>query len=821
MMCQIMIQCKHIDQHGGVEMVQEINSQIFPLIPLRGTLVFPHMVTPLEVGRTRSIEAIEQTMLRDRRIVLAAQHQVATEEPEPDDIYKVGTLCEIKQILKVPEGQVRILVEGLERVILEDINDADGYYETLVTVVPETDGEMDEFELEALMRIVREEFEKYVRLGKKIPAEVLMSISSIENYHRLADTIASQLSVSFEEKQRLLEVFPIDKRLEGLLALLYREGEILGLEKSIQQRVRKQMEKSQREYYLREQIKAIQVELGERDEKGSTEIEELKEKLQKAKLPKEAKAKTLHEIHRLERMAPMSAEATVVRNYIDWMLSLPWSKRTKDRLDLNVAEATLNEDHYALDKVKERILEFLAVRQLTKSSKGPILCLVGPPGVGKTSLAQSVGSALNRKFSRLSLGGVRDEAEIRGHRRTYIGAMPGKVIQTMKTVGTLNPVIVLDEIDKLTSDLRGDPASALLEVLDPEQNHQFGDHYLEVPFNLSEVLFITTANVLHSIPHPLRDRMEIIEIPGYTEYEKFEIAKRHLWPKQMANNGLREDQVQISDNAIYMVINEYTKEAGVRSLERRLGAICRKVATEIVKGNIESARITVSNLNKYLGMPRYRQAQSDNEDKVGVATGLAYTQVGGEILQIEVTVVQGKGKLTLTGKLGDVMKESAHAALSYLRSRSNELDIDPKFHEQCDIHMHIPEGAIPKDGPSAGITIATALASALTNRPVKHDVSMTGEITLRGRVLPIGGVKEKLLGAHRAGITKVLLPVENEKDLEEIPDTVLNKLSIIFVDHMDEVLSHALYSQALTSDHPLEFMFPQDVPMEEQPWIGE
>lgn len=802
-------------------MVQEINSQIFPLIPLRGTLVFPHMVTPLEVGRTRSIEAIEQTMLRDRRIVLAAQHQVATEEPEPDDIYKVGTLCEIKQILKVPEGQVRILVEGLERVILEDINDADGYYETLVTVVPETDGEMDEFELEALMRIVREEFEKYVRLGKKIPAEVLMSISSIENYHRLADTIASQLSVSFEEKQRLLEVFPIDKRLEGLLALLYREGEILGLEKSIQQRVRKQMEKSQREYYLREQIKAIQVELGERDEKGSTEIEELKEKLQKAKLPKEAKAKTLHEIHRLERMAPMSAEATVVRNYIDWMLSLPWSKRTKDRLDLNVAEATLNEDHYALDKVKERILEFLAVRQLTKSSKGPILCLVGPPGVGKTSLAQSVGSALNRKFSRLSLGGVRDEAEIRGHRRTYIGAMPGKVIQTMKTVGTLNPVIVLDEIDKLTSDLRGDPASALLEVLDPEQNHQFGDHYLEVPFNLSEVLFITTANVLHSIPHPLRDRMEIIEIPGYTEYEKFEIAKRHLWPKQMANNGLREDQVQISDNAIYKVINEYTKEAGVRSLERRLGAICRKVATEIVKGNIESARITVSNLNKYLGMPRYRQAQSDNEDKVGVATGLAYTQVGGEILQIEVTVVQGKGKLTLTGKLGDVMKESAHAALSYLRSRSNELDIDPKFHEQCDIHMHIPEGAIPKDGPSAGITIATALASALTNRPVKHDVSMTGEITLRGRVLPIGGVKEKLLGAHRAGITKVLLPVENEKDLEEIPDTVLNKLSIIFVDHMDEVLSHALYSQALTSDHPLEFMFPQDVPMEEQPWIGE
>lgn len=802
-------------------MVQETNSQLFPLIPLRGTLVFPHMVTPLEVGRTRSIEAIEQTMLRDRRIVLAAQHQVATEEPQPDDIYKVGTLCEVKQILKVPEGQVRILVEGLKRVVLEEIHDADGYYETLVTVVPEIDGDMDEFELEALVRIVKEEFEKYVRLGKKIPAEVLISVGSIEERHRLADTIASQLNVSFDEKQKILEVFPVDKRLEELLALLYREGEILGLEKNIQQRVRKQMEKAQREYYLREQIKAIQLELGERDEKGGTEAEELKEKLQKVKLPKEAKAKTLHEIHRLERMSPMSAEATVVRNYIDWMLSLPWSKRTKDRLDLHLAEETLDSDHYALDKVKERILEFLAVRQLTKSSKGPILCLVGPPGVGKTSLAQSVGSALNRNFSRISLGGVRDEAEIRGHRRTYIGAMPGRIIQTMKTVASINPVIVLDEIDKLASDFRGDPASALLEVLDPEQNHRFGDHYLEVPFDLSEILFITTANVLHSIPPALRDRMEIIEIPGYTEYEKFEIARRHLWSKQMDNNGLNEDQIQISDNAIYKIINEYTKEAGVRGLERRLGAVCRKVATEIVKGNMVSARITISNLNKYLGMPRYRHKQADDQDKVGVATGLAYTQVGGEILHIEVTVVQGKGKLTLTGKLGEVMRESAHAALSYLRSRADELDVDPKFHEQCDIHMHIPEGAIPKDGPSAGITIATALASALTNRPVKHDVSMTGEITLRGRVLPIGGVKEKLLGAHRAGISNILLPVENEKDLEEIPDTVLNKLNIIFVDHMDDVLSHALHSEALTSDHPLEFMVPQEVSVEEQPWIGD
>ncbi|NLL47145.1 MAG: endopeptidase La [Firmicutes bacterium] len=804
-------------------MVQPTLGKSYPLLPLRGTLVFPHMVTPLEVGRARSIEAVEQSMLGDGRIVLAAQHQLAVEEPQPEDIYDVGTLCEIKQLLRVPEGQIRILVEGISRVKLEHIDDAEGYYETFVTEVPETDGDMDSYEREALMRVVREEFEKYVRLGKKIPAEVLMSVSSIENVHRLADTIASQLNVTLEEKQRLLEVFLVDKRLEAILGLLYREGEILGLEKSIQQRVRKQMEKAQREYYLREQMKAIQVELGERDEKGSTEVEELKAKLDKAKLPKEAKAKVLHEIHRLERMAPMAAEATVVRNYIDWMLSLPWSKRTKDRIDLNVAEELLDQDHYGLDKVKERILEFLAVRQLTKSSKGPILCLVGPPGVGKTSLAQSVGKALNRNFSRLSLGGVRDEAEIRGHRRTYIGSMPGRIIQTMKTVGSLNPVIVLDEIDKLASDFRGDPASALLEVLDPEQNHRFGDHYLEVPFDLSEVLFITTANTLHSIPPALRDRMEVIEIPGYTEYEKFEIAKRHLWPKQLANNGLQENQLQISDNTIYKIIREYTKEAGVRTLERRLGTVCRKRATEIVKGQTNGSRVNVSNLHKYLGVPRYQISAINEEDKVGVATGLAFTQVGGETLTIEVTVVDGKGKLTLTGQLGDVMQESAQAALSYLRSRAADLGIDSKFHESRDIHMHIPEGAIPKDGPSAGITIATALASALTNRPVRHELSMTGEITLRGRVLPIGGVKEKLLAAHRAGITHVLLPVENAKDLEEIPASVLGKLRITLVDHMDEVLAHALYPEAI-SEQPLPFLVPEvEVPpvVSDESWMGE
>ena len=801
-------------------MAQKVTSQMFPLLPLRGMLVFPYMVTPLEVGRHRSIEAIEQAMVGDGRIVLATQHQVDTEEPQPEEIYHVGTLCEIKQLLKVPEGQVRVLVEGLARVTLEHIDDANGYYEAYVTVVPEMNGEMNSLELDALVRSVREEFGKYVRLGKKIPAEVLMSVTNIEDPHRLADTIASQLLVSFQEKQRLLEILPVDKRLEAILGLLYREGEILNLEKSIQQRVRKQMEKAQREYYLREQIKAIQVELGERDEKGKSETEELKEKLQKGKLPKEAKAKVLHEIHRLERMAPMSAEATVVRNYIDWMLSLPWSKRTKDRLDLNVAEEILDRDHYGLEQVKERILEFLAVRQLTKNSKGPILCLVGPPGVGKTSLAQSVGNALNRSFARLSLGGVRDEAEIRGHRRTYIGSMPGRIIQTMRTVGSRNPVIVLDEIDKLASDFRGDPASALLEVLDPEQNNRFGDHYLEVPFDLSEVLFITTANVLHSIPPPLRDRMEVITIPGYTEYEKFEIAKRHLWPKQLQANGLRPEQIQIYDNTIFKVINEYTKEAGVRTLERRLGTICRKVATEIVKGQITTARITVSNLHKYLGVRRYTQTMADQEDKVGVATGLAYTQVGGEILSIEVTVIDGKGKLTLTGKLGEVMRESAQAALSYVRSRAVELGIDPRFHENKDIHMHIPEGAVPKDGPSAGITIATALASALTNRPVRHDVSMTGEITLRGRVLPIGGVKEKLLAAHRAGISRVLLPIENEKDLEEVPANILGKLQISFVEHMDQVLAHALYPEPVEPETPA-FMVPEAAPVVDEPWMGE
>lgn len=801
-------------------MTKNDRSQKFPLLPLRGTLVFPHMVTPFEVGRERSIQAVEKAMLGDRRIVLAAQHRAGVEEPQPDDIYNIGTLCEIKQILKMPDGSLRILVEGLERVVVDELEDIDGYYEATITI-PEPDNEKRrDHEIIALVRTVHENFEEYVRLSKKIPTEVVPAVTSITDPGRLADTVIGQLGVELEEKQQVLETFSPYERLEQVLGVLFRELEIVSLEKTIKQRVRKQMDQAQREYYLREQIKAIQKELGEGDERAS-EAEELRKRLNKAKLPKEAKAKVLHEIRRLEKMPPMSAESGVIRTYLDWMLSLPWSVRTKDRLDLAAAEQILERDHYGLVKVKERILEYLAVRQLAANLKTPILCLVGPPGVGKTSLAASVAEALDRKFVRLSLGGVRDEAEIRGHRRTYIGAMPGKIIQAMKTAGSKNPVILLDEIDKLGSDFRGDPASALLEVLDPEQNQNFGDHYLEVPFDLSEVLFITTANVLYTIPGPLRDRMEVIEIPGYTDEEKLNIAKRHLWPKQLDNHGLAAEQVRISDNTILKIISEYTREAGVRTLERMLATICRKVAAEVVRGNTTTVRITLSNLNKYLGTPRYRHTEAEHEDRVGVANGLAYTQYGGEILAIEVTVVQGKGRLTLTGKLGEVMRESAQAALSYLRSRAADLDIDPEFHEKYDIHIHVPEGAVPKDGPSAGITIAVALASALTGRPVRHDLSMTGEITLRGRVLPIGGVKEKLLAAHRAGIYNVLLPADNTRDLQEMPENILRKMNIEFVEHMDEVMEKALLDKPDEDDADLAFIPGADNGSSDQAWVGE
>lgn len=794
-----------------------MKEMVYPLLALRGIIVFPNMVTPLEVGRELSIQALEAAMTNDRKLVLAAQKDASVIEPLQEDIFTVGTLCEVKQLLKMPEGQFRVLIEGIQRVKISYFIENSDFFE--VAVQPMESQVSYDIEVEALRRSVLDFFEKYVKMSKKIPNEAIGSVGSISDPDRFADAVAGQIITKIEEKQPLLEETSVKARLELLLQLLAQELDLLELEKKIQIKVRKQMERTQREYYLREQMKAIQGELGDKDDRTS-EVEEYKKKLKEAKLPKEAKAKVIHELHRFEKMPPMAAEAVVVRNYLDWMLALPWSKITKDRLDINEAELILDRDHYGLAKVKQRILEYLAVRQLTKELKGPILCLVGPPGVGKTSLARSVAEALGRKFVRISLGGVRDEAEIRGHRRTYVGALPGRIIQGMKTAGSRNPVFLLDEIDKLASDFRGDPTSALLEALDPEQNDTFSDHYLEVPFDLSQVMFLTTANVLYQIPAPLRDRMEVIEIPGYTELEKLEIAKRHLWPKQLKAHGLNEDQVIISDNTFVRVISNYTREAGVRNLERELAAICRKIATEIVRGGKTPVRVTVSSLHKYLGAPKFTHQLMDTEDRVGVATGLAFTSVGGELLSIEVTIVKGKGKIILTGKLGEVMRESAQTAISYIRSRANQLGIEADFHEKYDIHVHVPEGAIPKDGPSAGITIATAVVSALTGRPVKRDVAMTGEITLRGRVLPIGGVKEKLLAAHRGGIPHVLLPKENEKNLEDIPDEVLRKIEIEFVDHMDSVLEIALgeAEEEQGNDEKLDFVPPEEF-SDSQQWI--
>lgn len=790
------------EQHG--EFSRSMTDERLPLLALRGMLVFPYTVTPLDVGRERSIHALEEAMIQDRLLVLAAQKDARVAEPGPDDLYRIGTLAEIKQLLKMPEGQLKVLVEGLRRIRIKDFVQSDPFVQVIVEEVSlPTEEEIDiDPEMEALMRSTVEQFERYVKLSKKLPAEVLISISGIEEPARLADNIAAQLSVPLEVKQQLLSIIDVRERLEELLVVLSREMEILELEKRIHLRVRKQMEKSQKEYYLREQMKAIQKELGEQDEHRS-EIEEYRDKIRKAKMPKEAREKAESELSRLEKMPPMAAEAVVVRNYLDWLVSLPWAKKTRDRLDVAAAARILDADHYGLDKVKERILEFLAVRQLTKNMKGPILCLVGPPGVGKTSLAQSIAKSLKRNFVRFSLGGVRDEAEIRGHRRTYVGAMPGKIIQAIRKAGSSNPVILLDEVDKMTYDFRGDPSSALLEVLDPEQNSNFGDHYLEVTYDLSDVMFITTANVLGNIPRPLLDRMEVISIAGYTEEEKLEIAKRHLLPKQIQANGLKEDQIQVSENTLRKLIQEYTRESGVRNLEREIASVCRKAAKEIVQGEKPPIRVTVTKLEALLGKPRYRHTRAEIEDRVGVVTGLAYTQFGGDILSIEITVVPGKGKLILTGQLGDVMKESAQAAFSYVRSIAGQLGIPADFHEHNDIHIHVPEGAVPKDGPSAGIAITTALASALSNRAVRGDVAMTGEVTLRGRVLPIGGVKEKLLAAHRAGITTVLLPEENKKDLEEIPKNIQKRLKIHLVTEMDEVLHLALVP-------PVEEDKPQD-----------
>lgn len=763
--------------------------RILPLLPLRGILVFPNMVLHLDVGRERSINALEQAMVEDSQVLLVAQKEARVDEPKPEDIYGIGTIAQIKQMLKLPGGTIRVLVEGLSRATIRDFKATEPFFQVQVDEIEEDN--MRSVEIEALMRSNIFHFEQYIKLSKKIPPETLVTISAIDEPGRLADIISSHLSLKIQQKQEILESLSPRKRLEKLGEIISHEMEVLEMERKINLRVRKQMERTQKEYYLREQMKAIQKELGEKDERMA-EAEEYREKIDGAGLPDEVREKSLKEVERLEKMPPAAAEAVVIRNYLDWILALPWSKQTEDRLDLVAAEKILDEDHYGLQKVKERIVEYLAVRQLAKKLKGPILCLVGPPGVGKTSLAKSVARALERNFVRVSLGGVRDEAEIRGHRRTYVGALPGRIIQGMRQAKSQNPVFLLDEIDKMSTDFRGDPSAALLEVLDPEQNNTFSDHYLEMPFDLSPVMFITTANVLYNIPQPLLDRMETIYLPGYTEEEKQKIAERYLFPKQLKEHGLDKEQLSVSEKTLRKIIRHFTREAGVRNLERQLAAICRKVAKEVVRDKKKRAVIQAQNLEKYLGVPRYRFGVAEKDDEVGVATGLAWTEAGGDTLGIEVTLMKGKGQLLLTGKLGEVMRESAQAALSYIRSRVRELDINESFHEAYDIHIHIPEGAIPKDGPSAGITMATALISALTQRPVRHAVAMTGEITLRGRVLPVGGVKEKVLAAHRAGIKTILLPAENKKDLTEIPENVRRKLELVFVEHMDQVLQYAL-----------------------------
>ncbi len=760
-----------------------------PLLPLRGILVFPYMVIHLDVGRSKSVLAIEEAMLRDRIIFLATQREAQTDDPDEKDIFKIGTVAEVKQLLKLPGGTIRVLVEGVARARARRYVADEPHFQV------EVEQYSEEFEknseIEALMRSLIYQFEQYVKLSKRIPPETVVSVVNLDEPGRLADIIASHLALRLEDKQIVLEAVNIKTRLEKLCAIVARELEIVELERKINIRVRKQMEKTQKEYYLREQIKAIQKELGEKDERMA-EGEELREKISEAKLPKEVEEKALKEVERLEKMPPMAAEAAVVRNYLDWLLSLPWNKSTRDRLDFKVAETILEEDHYGLKTVKERILEYLAIRKLAKKMKGPIICFVGPPGVGKTSLGRSIARALERKFIRMSLGGVRDEAEIRGHRRTYVGALPGRIIQGIRQAGSRNPVFLLDEVDKMSMDFRGDPSAALLEVLDPEQNNSFSDHFIEAPFDLSNVMFITTANIQQNIPRPLQDRMEIIELSGYTEEEKLQIAIRHLLPKQIKEHGLNKQMLRVSENTIRKIIREYTRESGVRNLERNIAKICRKTARQIVTDNVKKVQVTTLNLHQFLGTPRFRYGVAELDDQVGVATGLAWTEVGGDTLAIEVTVYKGGGKLTLTGKLGDVMKESAQAGYSYIRSRADELGIDEEFYDKQDIHIHIPEGAIPKDGPSAGIAMASALASAVTGRKVRHDVAMTGEITLRGRILPVGGIKEKVLAAHRAGIKTLILPIDNKKDMDEIPKKVRDKLHFIMVDHMDEVLEEAL-----------------------------
>ncbi len=762
--------------------------EVLPVLPLRDIVVFPHMIVPLFVGREKSVRALEAVMKDDKQILLVAQKSAEQNDPSADDIYRLGTVSTILQLLKLPDGTVKVLVEGGKRARITGFKETDSYFEAYTEVLPDVVGEAKE--LEALGRSVVSQFEQYIKLNKKIAPEVLVSLNQIEEPSKLADTVASHLSLKIAEKQELLEIAKVGERLEKVFGHMESEIGVLQVEKRIRNRVKRQMEKTQREYYLNEQLKAIQKELGE-GEDGKDETAELEARIKKTKLSKEAREKAMAELKKLRTMSPMSAESTVVRNYLDWMLSIPWKKRSKVRNDITIAEEVLNNDHYGLEKIKERILEYLAVQSRSPKIRGPILCLVGPPGVGKTSLGKSIAKATGRNFVRMSLGGVRDEAEIRGHRRTYIGSMPGKVVQGMKKAKTSNPLFLLDEIDKLGADWRGDPSSALLEVLDPEQNSTFNDHYLEVDYDLSDVMFVTTANSLR-MPQPLMDRMEIIRIPGYTEDEKVEISKRHLIAKQSEANGLKAEEWSLTDDALRDVIRYYTREAGVRSLEREIANLARKVVKEIVSKKAKKVAITRKNLDKYAGVRRFRYGETEAEDMVGVVTGLAWTEVGGEILTIESVMLPGKGTIKHTGKLGDVMQESVSAALSYVRSRSIQFGIKPTLFEKRDIHVHVPEGATPKDGPSAGIAMATSIVSVLTGIPVRRDVAMTGEITLRGRVLPIGGLKEKLLAALRAGITTVFIPKENEKDIAEIPDNVKKHLKLIPVADVDEVIAQAL-----------------------------
>jgi ATP-dependent Lon protease len=771
-------------------MPEKAKRHIVPLLPLRDIVLFPHMVIPIFVGRDRSIQAIDSAMEKDRKILFALQKDGKKNDPRAEDMHLTGTLGVAIQLLKLPDGTVKVLVEGERRGKILRFIPNEAFY---VVEVEEVDLPYQmTVELGALLRSVVTAFESYAKLNQRISQEVVASVLEIKDPVRLTDTIAAHVGLKLEDKQRLLEIGSLQERLDELYRLLHTELEILQMEHKIRSRVKRQIEKSQKEYYLNEQMRAIQKELGEKDD-FNAEMRELELQIRQKKMSKEATLKVEREFKKLRMMSPMSAEATVVRNYIDWFLSLPWSFCTKDKLNLKEAERILDEDHYGLKEVKERILEYLAVQGLVKKLKGPILCFVGPPGVGKTSLAKSIARTMGRRFVRLSLGGVRDEAEIRGHRRTYIGALPGKIIQSLKKAGSNNPVFLLDEVDKMSTDFRGDPSAALLEVLDPEQNHTFNDHYLDVDYDLSKVFFITTANTLYAIPPALQDRMEVIRIAGYTEPEKIQIATNFLVPKQRKTNGLSQHNLHLSEATIRRLIQGYTREAGVRNLEREIASICRKAAKKVLKeGRAVAIRVSPQGLEKYVGVPKYRYGQRESQDHVGLANGLAWTEVGGELLTTEVTTMPGKGNLIITGKLGDVMQESAHAAMSYVRSRANYLGLEKNFYQKLDTHIHIPEGAIPKDGPSAGITIATAITSALLKIAVKSDVAMTGEITLRGRILPIGGLKEKVLAAHRAGIKTVLIPRENEKDIKEVPPKVLKSVNLVLVEHMDEVLKKAL-----------------------------